>query len=126
MESEEKKPGWGGKRERAGRKPKVASGTTDPYLLRAEHEARLAEYKADLAGMDVSKRQRNLYEKNDVDRALSIIIATLAESMRSIPDRAERDFNLSSKDAEALEDIINDQLENARKEILKLVDGEED
>lgn len=70
---------------------------------RARHE----HFKALLAEQEHAKRAGELLDRAQVEQAAATVLATVAQTLRSIPDNLERVAGLSPEQAEAAERIID-------------------
>lgn len=116
----------GGKRPGAGRKPKMGraevSAPEDQALggtvsfdernstLSIEYtDARAAHeyWKAQLAEQEFKKRSGDLLDRAQVEQAAATVLATIAQTLRSIPDNVERVAGLTPEMAEEVERIVD-------------------
>lgn len=103
--------GHGGARPGAGRKPGNHEKSDDLKNLDAA-KARHESLKADLAELEVRKRQGELVERVAVQSAAATALATLAQALRSIPDALERELNLAPDVAERVGAMIDATLDD--------------
>jgi terminase small subunit / prophage DNA-packing protein len=69
--------------------------------------ARLEHWKAELAEQEFKKRAGELLDRAQVEKAAATVLATIAQTLRSIPDNLERMAGISAEQAEACEKIID-------------------
>ena len=111
----------GGKREGAGR-PKVKDSGV--YARIAELKAKTMEVTLKDKHLEFLKKQGKVYDKDEIDRTVSEMIAVFVDICRSLPDQLERDAGLTPAQAEKAEDIINENLELMRENLKKMTANE--
>lgn len=102
--------GWGGARPGAGAPTKDRVKSTDQKDL-DHHKARHEKVKADLAELDYRTKVGELVSRAAVTTASATMLATFAQSMRTIPDSLERKFALAPEITEAIGRDIDDSLD---------------
>jgi phage terminase Nu1 subunit (DNA packaging protein) len=113
--------GHGGARRGAGRKPAdyvKPKEVLDFEQARARNEAS----KADLNELDFKIKSGQYVSRDAVKKASATMLATLAQSLRSIPDALERK-GLSPEMCVLIENVINETLDSAASE-LEMLAGE--
>lgn len=116
--------GRGGRREGAGRKSAKTEGATDKaHILRATALAHKEGYLAKLAELDYKIKSGEYVARAEVRQATSTAFATIAQTLRSIPDNLERRLGISPAVAQEIELLIDgamndlaDQLEKMSRE----------
>lgn len=114
----------GGRRAGAGRKSEaVEKGTADAHIVYAKARAKNEAFKAQLAELDFKIRSGEFVSRAEVRQASATAMATIAQTLRSIPDNLERRLGLSAEVAEEISLLIDeamsdlaDQLEKMAKE----------
>jgi len=99
--------GHGGKRERAGRKPKTYDDDANPHAALAEAKAKHEHYKSLMAELDYRKREGELLERRDIELLATRLHAFLAQSLRGLPDNLERQLGLSPDQVQAVQDYTD-------------------
>jgi phage terminase Nu1 subunit (DNA packaging protein) len=115
--------GVGGAREGAGRKP---AGYIKPQeIIDFERErARNEKAKADLNELDFKVKSNEFVPRAAVQQAAATMLATIAQTLRSVPDTLERRLNLPPDVAEAVGTEIDYVLEGLASE-LQLLAGDQ-
>lgn len=113
-----KRTGHGGKRANSGQKSKaVKDAAGDSHVeysrARAEHE----KVKAQLAQHDLNVKSGKYVARDDVQRASAVAFATIAQTLRSIPDNLERRLGLSPAVTLQVSDIIDETMLGLSKEL---------
>lgn len=109
--------GWGGARPGAGapkkeQTPEEQQATRDRINLTREkgrHEA----IKANMAELEYRKAIGEVVARAQVQKASATMLATLAQSLRTLPDTLERKYALAPEVAEAIGRDIDDALDQA-------------
>lgn len=114
-------PTHGGARRGAGRKPKGTPpripAAKAPAVFRAPTaeefdylaaKARHEEFKARNAEIDFRIRAGTLLEKHDVETVVGRTHQFLAQALRSLPDKLERQCGLDGATAEAVADAVDE------------------
>ena len=118
------RPGRGGARPNAGRKP--AGYEKPPETVEYERErTRNERAKADLNELEFKIKSREYIPRAAVQEAAATMLATLAQSLRSLPDTLERKFNLPPEVSERIEEEIDNQLDSISRDLEMLTNGEE-
>lgn len=118
------RPGRGGARPNAGRKP--AGYEKPPETIEYERErTRNERAKADLNELEFKIKSREYIPRAAVQEAAATMLATLAQSLRSLPDTLERKFNLQPEVSERIEEEIDNQLDSISRDLEMLTKGEE-
>jgi hypothetical protein len=105
--TDEKNPGWGGSRARAGRKKRAEIPEEDPYLVLAHAKAKHESMKAEIAELDLKKRSGELLERVAVETAAARMHSAMAQYLRGLPDDLERKCGLTPETVAALELAID-------------------
>ncbi len=104
-------PTLGGKREGAGRKPRDVERDAD-YADYGKARARNEAAKAKLAELDLMVKTGEYVPRVAVRQAAATAMASLSQSLRSIPDNLERTLGISADVAEevgkAIDATLND------------------
>lgn len=103
--------GHGGARRGAGGKPAGYEKSDDLKDLDAA-KARHESLKADLAELELRKRRGELVERAGVQTAAATALATLAQSLRSLPDALEREAGISPEMSERIGVMIDHALDD--------------
>ena len=112
----------GGRRDGAGRKPGPTSSSNERYTLaRARKEEALAELRT----MEAAVRARQLIPAAEVEQALSVMHARVAQSLLSLPDQLERTVGLPPDAAELVERTIHANMEALADDLASLTGPEE-
>ncbi len=99
----------GGKREGAGRKPKELNDLTkNSHVEYTKARAKNEAYKANNAELDFKIKSGQYLPRIEVQQATATAFATIAQTMRSIPDNLERRLGVSPEVAEAVSAMIDD------------------
>lgn len=117
------RPGRGGARPGAGRKP---NGYQKPEeTLEYERErTRNERAKADLNELEFKIKSKEYIPRAAVQQAAATMLASLAQSLRSLPDSLERKFNLPPDVTEKIGEEIDRQLDSISSELEMLTSGE--
>lgn len=118
--------GHGGARRGAGAKPKgyePPPEKVDFDVARARKESA----QADLAELEYKRRSGQYIARAAVRQASAHALASVAQSLRSIPDNLERKFGLLPEQAEAIGESIDAVLKDLGEEFEMMVanEGEE-
>jgi phage terminase Nu1 subunit (DNA packaging protein) len=115
--------GRGGYRENGGRKP---AGYVKPQeVVDYEREkARNEKAKADLNELDFKVKSGEYVSREAVQQAAATMLASIAQTLRSIPDTLERKINLSPDAAEEIGLQIDAILEGLGDELHMLAGDE--
>lgn len=116
-----KSTGHGGKRARAGGKPKAVRDATEEHHIqytksRAENET----FKAANAKLDYEIKLGKYVLREDVRRAVAVAFATVTQNLRSIPDNLERRLGLSPEVIQQVSIEIDEVMENLSEELHSL------
>lgn len=118
------RPGRGGARPGAGRKP--AGYEKPPEALEYERErTRNEKAKADLNELEFKVKSREYVPRAAVQQSAATLLATIAQTLRSLPDTLERKFNLPPDVTEKIGETIDMQLESISKDLEMLTSGED-
>jgi phage terminase Nu1 subunit (DNA packaging protein) len=119
-----KSSNYGGRREGAGRKP---PGYVKPQeVVDYDRErARNEKAKADLNELDFKVKSGEYVPRESVQQAAATLLSTLAQTLRSLPDKIERKLNASAEITELIEQEIDACLEDLSKD-LQMLAGEPD
>lgn len=113
----------GGYREGAGRKSEaVEKETAGAHILYAKARAKREAMQAQLAELDYKIRSGEYVARADVQQASATAFATIAQSLRSIPDNLERRLNVSPEIAEDVGLLIDDAM-NSLADALERIGG---
>lgn len=109
--------GWGGARPGAGA-PLKAQTPEDQAAAKDRHNLTRAKgrhetIKADLAELEYRERVGELVLRAAVQKASATMLATLAQSLRTIPDTLERKYALKPEVTAAITRDIDDALDAA-------------
>jgi phage terminase Nu1 subunit (DNA packaging protein) len=110
--------GWGGARRGAGKKPAdyvKPQEVKDFETARARNE--LA--KAQLNELDLKVKSGEYVSRAAVQQAAATSLASIAQTLRSIPDNLER-RGLDAKQCELVEIVINETLDGLAEELAML------
>lgn len=118
-----RKRGHGGAREGAGRKPSTYQKPTEVVDFE-KARARNEKAKADLNELEVKIKSGEYVARAAVQQAAATMLASIAQTLRSIPDTLERRVNLSPDTAELVGVEIDAILEGLGDE-LRMLAGEE-
>lgn len=112
---------WGGARENAGRKPQ---GYVKPeHVVDFEKErARNEKAKADLNELDFKIKSGEYVPRDAVRQAAATAFASVAQSLRSIPDALERKINLDPTTAEKIGAEIDRILDSLASDLEMMTD----
>lgn len=107
---------WGGARENAGRKP---AGYVKPeHVVDFEKErARNEKAKADLNELEFQIKSGQYVPRDAVRQAAATAFASVAQSLRSIPDSLERKINLDPGIAEKVGEVIDEVLDSLASDL---------
>jgi phage terminase Nu1 subunit (DNA packaging protein) len=94
--------GHGGARPGAGRPAGTGYVKSEDQKDLDKAKARHESVKADLATLELKKRQGELVLRDAVKAAAATALATLAQGLRSVPDSLERKLNASPELTEAV------------------------
>lgn len=83
---------------------------------------RKAWFESESRRRDLEERDRQLLPRGEVVRTLTLTVATLADSMRALPDRLEREAGIDGRVAAEVERIVDAHLEQARRTLLSVVE----
>lgn len=70
-------------------------------------KARNEYWKAELAEQDFRRKEGELLDRAQVEQAAATVLATIAQTLRSIPDNMERVAGLTPEQAEEAENIVD-------------------
>ena len=118
------RPGRGGARPGAGRKPLGYEKPAETLEYERER-TRNERAKADLNELEFKIKSKEYVPRAAVQQAAATLLASLAQSLRSLPDTLERKFNLPPDVAERIGEEIDHQLNLISSELEMLTDGEE-
>jgi phage terminase Nu1 subunit (DNA packaging protein) len=104
--------GWGGARPGAGRKPRDYEAPETKIDLDRE-KARNEKAKADLNELELKIKTGEYVPRAQVRQATATALATLAQTLRSVPDNLERKLGISPEIATE----IGLQIDNALAEV---------
>ena len=104
--------GWGGARPGAGRPAGTYEKSEDQKTL-DHHKARHEKVKADRAELEYRRELGEVVLRAAVVTASATALATLAQSLRTIPDALERKYALKPEITEAIGRDIDDALNSA-------------
>lgn len=96
----------GGARPGAGRKPKSETQVADIEDYN-KAKAKKEFWLAELTEQDYQKKAGELLDRAQVEQAAATVLATIAQTLRSIPDNMERVAGLTPEQAEEAERIID-------------------
>lgn len=114
------RPGRGGAREGAGRKP---AGYQKPEeTLEYERErTRNEKAKADLNELEFKIKSGEYVPRASVQQAAATMLAALSQGIRSLPDNLERKINLPPEASEMVEAVVDDVLNGLASDLELLV-----
>ena len=118
------RPGRGGARAGAGRKPlgyEKPQETLDFERERTRNE----KAKADLNELEYKIKSREYVPRAAVQQAAATLLATIAQTLRSLPDTLERKYNLTPEITEKIGETIDQQLDSISKDLEMLTNGDE-
>lgn len=116
--------GLGGARPGAGRKP--AGYQKPPEAVEFDRErTRNERAKADLNELEFKIKSREYVPRAAVQQAAATLLASLAQSLRSLPDTLERKFNLPPNVTERIGMEIDFQLESISEDLKMLTSGDD-
>lgn len=81
-------------------------------------------WDARLKEIEVNRREGELGSVIEFQRAFSVAVAVLCESLRSLPDKLERKAGITGKQAALAEEEINSALEFARQSMVAEFEGQ--
>ena len=126
------RPGRGGRRAGAGRKPAPVkeaiaqkietAGVSDIYVSKARKE----EAQASMAELELRIKSEQYVSRDAVRTVSARMLATLAQALRSIPDNVERQFALRPEQVQMIADLVDDALDEAATALVNLVGDPED
>lgn len=111
--------GHGGHRPGAGRRPADYVPTPEQADL-ASAKARNEAAKADLNELELRIKSGEYVDRGAVREATATALATLAQTLRSVPDNLERKLGLDPKVAEEVGKLIDAALDEVADEFEKL------
>ena len=111
--------GHGGYRPGAGRRPADYTPTPEQADL-ASAKARNEAAKADLNELELRIKSGEYVDRAAVREATATALATLAQTLRSLPDNLERKLGLDPKVAEEVGKLIDAALDEVANEFEKL------
>ena len=109
-------PGHGGARRGSGRKRGGAEAFTQYAEARARHETA----KANLAELEFRIKSGLDLERARVQQAAATAFATIAQTLRGIPDRLERTMGIDPATAEAIGKVIDSAMSDVALRLEKL------
>lgn len=111
----------GGTRENAGRKPKEINDLTkDAHVEYTAARAKKEKALADMAELEYEIKSGNYLPREDVRQAIATAFATVAQTLRSIPDNIERTLGVSAEIAEEVGKLIDNSMEDLSIELEKI------
>lgn len=113
--------GHGGYRPGAGRKPAGYKPPQEKVDLDAA-KARKEAAQADLYELDLRIKSGQYVDRAAVQQATATALATLAQSLRSVPDYLERVLGVSPEVAEEVGRAIDSAMDDAATEFQKLAE----
>jgi phage terminase Nu1 subunit (DNA packaging protein) len=111
--------GHGGYRQGAGRRPADYQPTQDAADL-ATAKARNEAAKADLNELELRVKSGEYVSRTAVREATATALATLAQTLRSVPDNLERELNIDPELADEIGKRIDAALDEVADEFEKL------
>ena len=111
--------GHGGYRQGAGRRPRDYEPSGDQADL-ASAKARNEAAKADLNELDLRVKSGEYVSRAAVREATATALATLAQTLRSVPDNLERELNIAPDLADDIGKRIDAALDEVADEFEKL------
>lgn len=118
------RPGRGGARAGAGRKP-LGYEKPQETLEFERARARNEKAKADLNELEYKVKSREYVPRAAVQQAAATLLATIAQTLRSLPDTLERKYNLTPEITEKIGETIDQQLDSISKDLEMLTNGDE-
>lgn len=97
---------------------RLPTGEVDPDRLPAAE--RKLWYDGEARRIEVRRRKRELFERDEVLSTISEMIAIFADQVRGIPDRLEREVGLTPAQAEAAENLLNAELVALKKRLVAI------
>lgn len=113
------RPGRGGARPGAGRKPK-SPDATDPYSILAKARAEREIYRAQLDKLKYRQAAKELVPAAEFERALSEAFKLMAVTLESLPDVLERDCGLPSPAVEKVQKVTDNLREDLYQRMVAL------
>lgn len=108
----------GGRRDNSGGKSKkVRDAAGDSHVEYSRARAKHEKLKAQLAQHDLNVKSGKYVARDDVQRASAVAFATIAQTLRSIPDNLERRLGLSPAVTLQVSDIIDETMLGLSKEL---------
>ena len=107
----------GGRRPGAGRKPGPTSTAAQRF---AEARALKEESLARIRQAEAGERERRLIPADEVEEAVALANATVAQALLSLPDELERNAGLSPEQAELVERVIHAALDGLADRLANL------
>ena len=115
--------GRGGYRPNSGRKKKEVEEEAD-YVSFTKAKARNESAKADLAELEYKIKTGQYVSRIAVQQASATAFATIAQSLRSIPDNLERKLGLAPEVAAEVGVLIDAALDDLSNELEVMAGGE--
>jgi hypothetical protein len=113
------RPGRGGARPGAGRKPK-SPDATDPYSILAKARAEREIYRAQLDKLKYRQAAKELVPAAEFERALSEAFKLMAVTLESLPDVLERDCALPGPAVEKVQKVTDNLREDLYQRMVAL------
>jgi hypothetical protein len=113
------RPGRGGARPGAGRKPK-SPDATDPYSILAKARAEREIYRAQLDKLKYRQAAKELVPAAEFERALSESFKLMAVTLESLPDVLERDCALPGPAVEKVQKVVDNLREDLYQRMVAL------
>ncbi len=101
----------GGARANSGRKSAaVEAGSADAHILYAKARAKKEAFLAQMAELDFKVKAGEYLPRDEIRQASATAFATIAQTLRSIPDNLERRLGVSADVAEEVGRLIDDAM----------------
>lgn len=117
----EPKKKHGGRREGSGAKKGARTDEQRDLALESKRaEVKLQAYKANMAELDFKIKMGEYVPRADVQEAAAKAFATVAQTLRSIPDNLERRLGVSSEVVQAVGDMIDETMHDLSLELERI------
>ena len=111
----------GGVRPNSGRKSAaVEAGSADAHVLYAKARAKKEAFLAQMAELDYKVKAGEYLPRDAVRQAAATAFATIAQTMRSIPDNVERRLGITPEIAEEISHLIDEAMADLSNELERM------